>query len=180
MITALLCLSLTAASSPPVLQQLQVNLGDGAPKTFAFGQDDAYLEPGDDFATASIEVRYDTARADRVTVEMRYQTQAIITMEGPHAELKGMTGGGGWEALQPSGKGFRVGLTEAEITRMPPFTPAQINARVAEVTTDYTCTSLRDGWCSVGLSTVWLQVTAWKGDKPVEGQLIAIDVPLGC
>lgn len=187
-----LLLSVSALAASPVVSTLYFDVpeehGDVEHRLQEAGP--AHLELGVSLAESALSVGFDASRADRVTVLYRYETSITLSFEGPHWDLTDFVhGDSGWKAVPQAADGrFNVPEMPTDVLVFPDLSAEQIAQGVREYLGRFgpvpddlpRCASPTSDMCSVGLSRVWLSVSAWKGDTVVESHLVEFVVPMGC
>ena len=181
-----------AAAASPVLDGITVHLAEPVGGTVQIEQTNKPVYLGyQAHEGAQFEVRYDQTRADRVTVQLRYETSITVNLDGSHWDLTDFVhGSSGWIDLKPGERGYALPhITPNDLRRFPTLSRTQIDAGIAAYHGDSAAASAADQTscadpftdpCRVALSRMWLQVTAWKDGTPIEGRLVTIDIPMGC
>ena len=182
-------LSLQLAPTEPILESVTLHQPDAEMlHTHDLDESILDLELGEWLPGAGIVVDYDTDRADRITVEMRYETSISVSLEGPHWDLTDFAHHTSpWlPAVEVDGLQLPA-LTDDHHRQFPSVTSAQIEDAItdylgerADYTDRPTCETPWSAPCFVGVSTVWLKVSAWRDGELVESRLIEAPVPMGC
>ncbi len=120
-------IALSAASAEPILTAITLHQPeDGRLHTHDLSQPTLELPLGEWLAGTAVEVDYDTDRADRVTVELRYETSVSVSMEGPHWDLDFAHHTSPWlPAAGADGLITLPLLSSDDHTRFPPVTTAR-------------------------------------------------------
>jgi hypothetical protein len=181
-----------AAAASPVLDGITVHMAEHIGGTVQIEPTNKPVYLGyQAHQGAQFEVSYDQTRADRITVQMRYETSITVNLDGAHWDLTDFVhGSSGWVDLKPGDQGYVLPhITPNDLRRFPTLSQAQIDAAILAYLGDSaaasapdraTCTDPFSDPCRVGLSRMWLQITAWKDGAPIEGRLVTIDIPMGC
>ncbi|MFT4975096.1 MAG: hypothetical protein ACI8S6_000983 [Myxococcota bacterium] len=126
-------------------------------------------------------------RAERITVEVQYETSITVSLEGPHWDLTDFVHGRSpWLPAETSESGLQV-PEPTQISDMPQVSSAQIQDAIRDQLGEHAdgvelpvCAGPNTDACSVGLSAVYLRVTAWEDDTAIEQRIVKVRVPMGC
>lgn len=173
-------LSLHAAAAEPILEAITLH----NPERQMLRRHDLrepllFLELDDGLPGAAFWVDHDQERADAVTVALRYETTISVSMDGSHTELHDFVHHTS-EWLPASD--LLPTLTSDDRRRFPAVTPEQLSGAIsaAMAADQQSCASPWSAPCRVGVSTIWLKVSALQDGEEVESRTIKAIVPMGC
>jgi hypothetical protein len=148
-----------------------------------------WIEVGEGIEGKQIAVSGPASLLKDVKVEQRYETSVTASAEGPHCDLidwKHYTSE--WKVLETSGLNkFTADVYTPEMTQQFP----EVSIDEVKTETERACegwgevvheaTSITDYPFSVGISRIWLRITAERSDtgEKIE-KIIEFGVPMGC
>ncbi len=180
---------ITLAHAEPILSTVTIYQPDAEMlRTHDLSEPFLDLELGEWLPGAEVSVDYDADQADTIFVEMRFETSISVSMEGPHWELDDFA-----HYVSPWMPARTIeGLTLPTLTnddhrRFPVVAPDQLSDAIADRLSGFyddigapTCATPWSAPCFVGVSTVWLRVSAYRDGELVESRLVEAAVPMGC
>lgn len=184
-----LLLSLTASAADPILSTLSFDVEEPEGDFTHHLQHGNLLEVplGVSLAESVLTVGVDEQRADRVTVQYRYESAITVSLEGPHWDLIDFAhGDSGWRSIPAAADGrFTIPAMPIDALAFPEVSAEQITQAMRDYLGGVTaelpvCAGPDSDPCSVGLSRVWLNVAVWRGGRVVESDLFEIRIPMGC
>jgi hypothetical protein len=177
------------ASAAPILSTLTVHQPDAEQlRTLNLSVPYLDLRLGESLPGAKITVDYDTDRADTIFVEMRFETSLAVSLDGPHWQLDDFAHHvSPWLPAWTTDGLTLPPLTDDDHRRFPTITPDQLRDAIAAHLDSFpddarapTCDTPWSAPCFVGISTVWLRVSAYRDGELVETRMIEAAVPMGC
>ncbi|MFT5683458.1 MAG: hypothetical protein ACI8RZ_004390 [Myxococcota bacterium] len=182
-------LALSSANAESILTAVTLHQPDAEMlRTHDLDESFLDLDLGEWLPGAGVSVDYDSDRADTIFVEMRFETSISVSMEGPHWELDDFAHHTSpWLPARTTGGLTLPVLTDVDHRQFPTVAADQLDDAIQDRLSEQfneadrpTCETPWSAPCFVGVSTVWLRISAYRDGELVESRMVEAAVPMGC